>query len=198
MHIMTRILILNGHPDPARRNFCAALAQVYEEGAMAAGHETRRLDVGTLNLPPIHTAQEFAGPATEPGALTAQEAIVWCEHLVIIHPLWLGAAPAVLKGFFEQTFRYGFAIPAPGHSKGFPAGLLKGRSARTVVTMGMPGFVYRWMFGAFAVRAMERSMLRLSGFGPIRRSLIGGMGDLKPDRAKRLLDDMRRLGSRAS
>lgn len=195
---MTRILILNGHPDPACKNFCAALAQAYEEGAKAAGHETQRIDVGTLNLPPIHTAQEFAGPATQDGATAAQGAILWCEHLVIVHPLWLGAAPAVLKGFFEQVFRNGFAIPAPGKSKGFPVGLLKGRSVRTVVTMGMPGFIYRWMFGAFAVRAMERSMLRLSGFGPIRRSLIGGMGDLKPDRAKRLLDEMRRLGAKAS
>jgi putative NADPH-quinone reductase len=31
---------------------------------------------------------------------------------VIIYPLWLGAMPALLKGFFEQVFRPGFATLA--------------------------------------------------------------------------------------
>jgi hypothetical protein len=42
--------------------------------------------------------------------------------------------------------------------------------------MGMPGFFYRWIFGAFAERALERSTLKLCGIGPIRRSIIGGVG----------------------
>ena len=31
-------------------------------------------------------------------------------HLIILVPLWLGAMPAVLKPFFEQTLRPGFAF----------------------------------------------------------------------------------------
>lgn len=86
-----------------------------------------------------------------------------------------GRPPARLKGFLEQVFRYGFAIPRPG--EGSPlSGLLAGRTARLIVTMGMPGPVYRWMFGAFGVRAIERSVLWLSGLRRIRRILIGGVG----------------------
>jgi putative NADPH-quinone reductase len=54
--------------------------------------------------------------------------------------------PALLKGFFERALRPGFAMaltPRGGWSK-----MLSGRSAWVVVTMGMPGFVYRWYFGA--------------------------------------------------
>jgi putative NADPH-quinone reductase len=193
-----RILIINGHPDPALKNFCCALADAYGAGARSGNHELRRIDVGTLGLPLIHTAKEFEGASELDVVRTAQTDIAWCEHMVIVHPLWLGAAPAVLKGFFEQTLRYGFALPAPGSTTGFPQGLLKGRSARIVVTMGMPAFVYRWYFGAFAVRAMEGSMLGLSGFRPVRRTLIGGMGDLTPVRAADLLETMRQLGARAA
>jgi putative NADPH-quinone reductase len=193
-----RILVVNGHPDPALKTFCCALADAYAAGAGKAGHELRRIDVGTLALPPIHTAQEFEGQSDLDAVRTAQADISWCEHLVVVHPLWLGAAPAVLKGFFEQTLRYGFALPAPGSTKGFPRGLLKGRSARIVVTMGMPAFIYRWYFGAFGVRAMEGSMLGLSGFRPIRRTLIGGIADLTPVRAADLLETMRQLGAKGA
>jgi putative NADPH-quinone reductase len=56
--------------------------------------------------------------------------------LVVIYPLWPGSMPAVLKGFFEQVFRPGFAI-AREHARPWP-GLLTGKSARIIVTMGMP------------------------------------------------------------
>ena len=39
------------------------------------------------------------------------------EHLVIVFPLWLGDMPAVLKGFFEQVLRPGFAIGEAGQGR---------------------------------------------------------------------------------
>jgi putative NADPH-quinone reductase len=36
--------------------------------------------------------------------------IRWAQHLVIVIPLWIGTMPALLKGFFEQTVRPGFAM----------------------------------------------------------------------------------------
>ncbi|MFV4649363.1 NAD(P)H-dependent oxidoreductase, partial [Mycobacterium tuberculosis] len=90
--------------------------------------------------------------------------------LVIIHPLWLGAAPAVLKAFFEQVFRNGFAKANTGWVGG-----LKGKSAHVVVTMGMPAPVYRLVFGGFGVRGFERGVLRLAGVGPIRTTYLGAV-----------------------
>ena len=63
---MTRILIVNGHPDPRPATFCAALAAAYAAGAAAGGHEVRRIDIGTLDLPIIHNAAEFGAPASHP------------------------------------------------------------------------------------------------------------------------------------
>ena len=101
----------------------------------------------------------------------AQRAIQWCDHLVIVYPLWLGTMPALLKGFLEQTMRYGFALSL--ERTGMPKRLLKGKSARLIVTMGMPGWIYRWFFGAHSLKSLERNILRFAGIKPIRESIYG-------------------------
>ena len=119
------ILVLNGHPDPASKGLCHALAEAYAKGARDAGHAVRRLDVAALEFGLLHSQAEFDRSAEAPAILAAQEALMWANHLVVIFPLWLGDMPALLKAFFEQTLRPGFDfIDRPG---GFPIGHLKGR-----------------------------------------------------------------------
>lgn len=186
-----RILIINGHPDADPKRFCAALAEAYAGGAKAGGHEVRRLNVGALDFPLIRSRGAFEDTDPPPAIIEAQEALTWAEHVVLVHPLWLGSAPAVLKGFFEQTFRYGFAMPQPG--EGVPRGMLSGRSARLVVTMGMPGPVYSTIFGGFGVRAMQRGILGLAGFRPIRHDYVGQV-EGKAETRKIWLEKMAALG----
>ena len=103
----------------------------------------------------------------------AQQAIQDAEHIVIFFPLWLGGMPAMLKGFLEQVARPGFALE---HAEGGRWNrLLGGRSARVVVTMGMPALVYRWVFQAHSVKALERNILGAVGISPIHETLIGGV-----------------------
>jgi len=188
---MTRkILVINGHPDPSPKRFAAALAGAYVLGASAAGHQIRRLDVGALSYPMIRSQAEFQDEPALPVIREAQDAIAWADHLVIIFPLWLGGAPAVLKGFLEQVFRYGFALSPPGSAM---KGLLGGRSARLVVTMGMPALVFRGVFGAFGVRSLERGLLWICGVSPIRRLVLGGVDGPEARRAK-WLRELRALG----
>ncbi|OYW93085.1 MAG: hypothetical protein B7Z13_08235 [Caulobacterales bacterium 32-67-6] len=54
-----KILLINGHPDPDPDRLCAALASAYEAGAVAAGHEVRRIEVGHLDLAPITSKADF-------------------------------------------------------------------------------------------------------------------------------------------
>jgi putative NADPH-quinone reductase len=95
----------------------------------------------------------------------------WAEHWVFLFPLWHGTMPALFKGFLEHIFRPGFAMEY--RKEGFPKRLLAGRSARIIVTMGMPVLLYRWYFGAYGVRGFERSMLSFAGIKPIRESFYG-------------------------
>ncbi|HSF48541.1 MAG TPA: NAD(P)H-dependent oxidoreductase, partial [Burkholderiales bacterium] len=72
--------------------------------------------------------------------------------------------------------------------------LLAGKSARVVVTMGMPAFVYRWYFGAHSLKSLERNILGFCGIGPIKESLIGMIEAPNSARRQKWLAKMRQLG----
>jgi putative NADPH-quinone reductase len=187
-----RIAIIDGHPDRAPERFCHAVARAYAESASAAGHDVRTIGVAALDFPLLVSQLEWE-KGNMPSALAdAQAAIGWADHLVFIYPLWLGTMPALLKGFLEQVLRPGFAI-ATGVRTLTP-GLLSGKSARVIVTMGMPAFVYRWYFGAHSLKSFERNILRFVGIGPIRETLIGNVASDDPAAHAKWLDAIRRLG----
>ncbi|HVA26841.1 MAG TPA: NAD(P)H-dependent oxidoreductase [Candidatus Baltobacteraceae bacterium] len=171
---MVRMAIINGHPDPSGTRLNDALANRYAEAALATGSEIRRIDIAQIDFPMLRNPDDFYGEPPE-AIRHAQRDIEWADHLVFFFPLWCGDMPALLKAFVEQTFRPGFAMDYAG-SRGFPKQLLRGRSARIVTTMGMPAFVYRTMFGEHALKAMSLA-LGMCGISPIRRTLIGGVGE---------------------
>ena len=169
-----RILILQGHPDPAEGRFCAALAAAYARGATAGGHEIRAIDVASLDFPLLRSKAEWESGEVPPDLRPVQEAIHWAEHLVLIFPLWLGGMPALTKGLLEQTLRPGFALTPPDE-RGASDKMLSGRSARVVVTMGMPALVYRLYFRAHSLKALERNILGFVGIAPIHETLVGSI-----------------------
>ena len=191
-----RVLIIQGHPDMAREHLCHALAAAYADGARAAGHDVECIDIAQLDFPLVRSQADWEHGALPPSLEPARRAIGAAEHLVLIFPLWLGDMPALLKAFLEQVLRPAGAAPT-GEALASVRTLLAGKSARLVVTMGMPAVIYRWYFRAHSVRSLERNVLAFVGVAPVRRSLIGMAGNLSPVRAGRWLGRMARLGSAA-
>lgn len=191
-----RIVIIQGHPDASARHFGHALADEYAKGAQDGGHEVRRIEVAQLDFPLLRTKEDFEkGTPPEP-IRQAQDLIKWADHLVILYPLWLGSMPALLKGFLEQVLRPGvaFEYQQPG---GMAKKLLTGKSARIIVTMGMPAFVYRWIFLAHSLRSLKRNMLWFCGIGPVRSTIIGSVETMTDEQRADSLDDLRGLGQLA-
>ncbi len=194
---MSRIAIIQGHPDASQPHFGHALALAYTQGATAAGHEVRAVDITRLDFPLLRSKQDWEQGATPVTLRAAQETIAWADHLVIVYPLWLGGMPAMLKAFLEQIARPGFAFGPAGKN---PLGkqLLKGRSARIVVTMGMPALLYRWYFRAHSLKSLERNILGFVGIAPIRATVIGMVESPDTSRRDKWLVKLRELGARAS
>jgi putative NADPH-quinone reductase len=188
-----RIAVIQGHPDATKPHLLHALADAYAEGAVSAGHEVRRVDAAKLEFPLLRSQEDFETGTMPPALIPAREDMRWAEHWVFLFPLWHGTMPALFKGFLEHIFRPGFAMEY--RAGGFPKRLLAGRSARIVVTMGMPALMYRWYFGAYGVRGFERSMLSFAGIKPIRESLYGLAFANEKKRARWMME-MRRHGQR--
>lgn len=192
-----RILIIQAHPDLSQPHLCHALAASYAKGAEATGHVVRQISVAALDFPLLRSQKDWEEGTVPPSLKPAQEDIRWAEHIVFFFPLWLGDMPALLKGFLEQVARPGFAILRekggnPWGSKG-----LTGRSARVVVTMGMPAMVYRLYFRAHSVKSLKRNVLGFVGIAPVHETLIGMTGDMKPEAVAKWLAKLEQLGASA-
>ncbi len=185
------ILIIQGHPDPNRQHYCHALADAYAEAAEQAGHSVTRVEVARLDFPLVRRPDDWKQGEPPPAIAEVQSELLRAGHIVIIYPLWLGTMPALLKGFFEQVFRQSFAFGADPMK---PERKLRGRSARVVVTMGMPAWIYRGYFMAHGLKNLERNILRFCGIRPVRSSLVG-MVEGASTRRERWLDRMRQLGA---
>jgi putative NADPH-quinone reductase len=192
------ILIIVGHPDSNPKRLCRALAGAYADGARSAGHEVRLIDIATLDFPILRTMEEFTNRPLPVTLEDAAQAMKDAEHLVFVFPLWLGTMPALLKAFLEQVMRPGvaFAYPEAGKS-GFAKTLLKGRSARVVVTMGMPASFYRLWYLGHGIAGLRRNILNFVGISPVRETLFGTVEGASDTKRRKWISAMHALGKQA-
>lgn len=192
-----RILLIQGHPDASQKHLGHALADSYALGAEGGGHQVRRITLAELDIPLLRSQFEWEKGELPASLKPAQDDIGWAEHIVFFFPLWLGDMPALVKGFLEQVARPGFAFTREEGGKPWGKKGLTGRSARVVVTMGMPALVYRWYFRAHSIKSLERNILGFVGIAPVHETLIGLTGDMKPQDAAKWFKKLERLGERA-
>jgi putative NADPH-quinone reductase len=193
-----RILIIIGHPDPSPKRLCRALADSYADGAQSANHHVSRIDIAALDFPFLRTIEEFQSGKVPASLGEAAQAIRDADHIVFIFPLWLGTMPALLKAFLEQLMRPGIAFAYPEAGKtGFAKTLLKGRSARVVVTMGMPAFFYRLWYLGHGIAGLRRNILNFVGIAPVRETLLGMVEGVTDAKRHQWLKKMRELGAAA-
>ena len=192
-----RILLIQGHPDASRQHLGHALADSYALGAEGAGHDIRRITLAELDIPPLRSQHEWEEGQLPASLKQPQADIGWAEHIVFFFPLWLGDMPALVKGFLEQVARPGFAFTREAGGNPWGKKGLTGRSARVVVTMGMPALVYRWYFRAHSIKSLERNILGFVGIAPVHETLIGMTADMKPLDAEKWFKKLERLGAKA-
>jgi putative NADPH-quinone reductase len=188
---MKKILVIDAHPF--EKSLCRGLADAYEEGAKSAGAEVRRLNLRELNFDlnlrrGYHATQEL-----EPDLVQSQESIRWCEHLVLVYPMWWGMMPALLKGYLDRCWLPGFAFQYHRNDPMWDR-LLEGRSARMVVTSDAPYFFNLLIYFNAPYRVVRKMILRFCGFKPVRVTAIGRVKSLRESERASWLEKLRRLG----
>ena len=189
-----RILIIDGHPDSKGPHFVHELADFYRQGAKEGGHDVKVLRVGALRFPLLKSSKAYLKGKVPASIVAAQKLIRWSDHVVLLYPLWLGTLPAKLKGFIEQVLRPGFAFEQRGAGQ-HPRRLLKGRSARIVVTRGMPELFGEVDRSPRSIRNVAADVLSICGVSPVRISVVDGAETLTEVERDKVHYDMRRLGA---
>jgi hypothetical protein len=103
--------------------------------------------------------------------------------------------PVLAAAFLKVPFPLWALVLDPVGDTGIGHPRLKGRSARVVVTMGMPALFYRWYYRGHSLKSLERNILRFCGIAPVRHTLIG-LVEGSDARRRRWLARIQHLGER--
>ncbi len=187
-----KIFILLGHPD--KTGITGALVDAYEAGALHAGHEVRRLNIGEIHFDPIlhhgyKTIQEL-----EPDLKTFQENVKWCTHFVIVYPNWWDGMPALMKGLFDRAWLPGFSFKMHGM---YWDKLLHGRSARLIICANTPRVLSWLLFGDY-MHELSHAILKFSGFYPVKLSVFAPSEKSSDAQREHWKREVNLLGQRAN
>ena len=153
-----KVLLVFAHPEP--RSLNGALRDVAIKELEAQGHEVRisdlyadgwksevdRADFPSLapeaRLVPVAASRyAFEGNTLTGDVKVEIEKLLWADVLILQFPLWWFAMPALLKGWVDRVFAYGFAYGVGEHSEKrwgdrYGEGTLAGKRAMLIVTAG--------------------------------------------------------------
>lgn len=189
MKTMQQVLILLGHPAPT--SLCRSLAEAYAKGARGAGATVHVLDLAALQFDRLADPRQVE--SLEPDLQNAQKLIQDATHVAIVYPVWWGSAPAALKSFVDRTMLSGFAFSYGPN--GLPVKLLKGRSARILITMDSPSLWHRIVYRGSAVTWLRWATLWFSGFKVLKTREYCTVRTSTPERIDQWLRATEALGA---
>ncbi|WP_040783168.1 NAD(P)H-dependent oxidoreductase [Nocardia pneumoniae] len=154
-----KVFIVHAHPE--RRSLNGALTDIAVNTLTDAGHEVRVSDLYAMRWKSTIDAEDFGAAASNPldavhdsgrayetGTLTAdiraeQDKLWWADTVILQFPLWWYTMPAILKGWVDRVFTYGFGYGVGEHNETrygdrFGEGALQGKRAMLSVTVGGP------------------------------------------------------------
>ncbi|MBN9544696.1 MAG: NAD(P)H-dependent oxidoreductase [Alphaproteobacteria bacterium] len=122
---------------PKAESFTGSVANAYAEAAVALGHQVVKRDLYRMNFDPCLREDELpfaSGAHPRPDVIAERQLLADVNIFVLIYPFWLNAPPAILKGYLDRVFGYGFAYGKSGRSEP----LLQGRFLITFSSSGAP------------------------------------------------------------
>lgn len=197
---MTHIAVVVGNPFPDSLDH--ALAAAYATAARGAGAEVRVIDLAEsrFELTP-RTREDVRVTGMDdldrlgPQIASMIETVAWADHLVFVYPIWWGTYPAVLKGFIDRVFLSGTAFRYGRHGTGWER-LLRGRTARLLVTMDAPSFFNRLKYRRASEMAMRNPLLWYVGIKTVGVTHFDRVRFSTPERRTGWLERAARLGDR--
>ena len=145
LEIVVKHAVIFAHPN--KQNFAGSVAVAYGKDSETQGHTAVTRDLYRMNFRPCLQSEELPfldGGKPHADVVAERTLLRDVDVFVLVYPLWLGTLPAVMKGYLERVFGYGFSYGKSGRSEP----LLGGRKLITFSSSGAPLY---WMekIGAF-------------------------------------------------
>ena len=178
------ILIVTAHPSTLGHTH--RIANTYKEAKIFKGHEVQLVDLyAEENKMPLLSFENIRERPIDKVQKKFQEQIQWADEIVVVHPIWWGVAPSIMKSWAEQTFWPGIAY------KYTPDGklnrLLIGKTAKIYATSGGPGWIHLCPFMAL-FPFWRISIFGFCGVDVVDMRVCGSMDKLRGERAEKKFD----------
>lgn len=134
-------LLVVAHPN--QESFNHAIVQTTLQALKAKGHEAVVRDLYALQFEPVLSLEDFQNLRSGqiPSDIKAeQDYITSADVITFIYPIWWTGLPAILKGYVDRVFSYGFAY-AYGKDGNIEK-LLSGKKGLLINTYGTPSEIY--------------------------------------------------------
>jgi NAD(P)H dehydrogenase (quinone) len=136
---MNHLIIYANYNDGSFNHaLCNQLIDTYS----ALGHQVAVRDLYALGFNPVLTEDDFRllqSGQTPDDILVEQKHVQAADILTFLYPIWWTSMPAILKGYIDRVFAYGFAYKA---SEKGSVGLLANKKAFIINTTGQPKSLY--------------------------------------------------------
>lgn len=127
-------LIIYAHPNEGSLNH--SLLETVIQNTESPKHEVEVRDLYKINFDPVLSLTDMQGQRSgkvSHDVQQEQDYISWAEHITFIYPIWWTGLPAIVKGYIDRVFSYGFAYR---YDQGIQKGLLTGKKAIIINTHG--------------------------------------------------------------
>lgn len=190
---MKQILIINGHPD--KKSFNYALAEAYKNGAAKSKAKISQIDIADLNFNPNLKFGYRQRTPLEPDLIEAIEKIKKATHLVWVFPMWWYSYPALMKGFIDRSFLPGITFE-PVKGKALPKKLLKGKTARLIITADTPKWYNYLYMKRPVINQFKKGTLEFCGIKPVKVTYISPIKNSSANHRTKWLEKMTLLGEK--
>jgi len=190
---MKQILIINGHPDKQSYNY--ALSEAYKEGASKTNAVITQINISGLEFNPNLEFGYRQRTELEPDLLDAIEKIKKANHIVWVFPIWWYGYPALMKGFIDRTFLPGITFD-PIEGKALPNKLMKGKSARIIITADTPKWYDYLFMKRPTINQFKKGTLEYCGINPVKVTYIAPIKISSPDYRIKWLNKVILLGEK--
>ena len=133
-------LIIYAHPNPASLNHF--FKQTVLESLENSAEEIIIRDLNEINFNPVLSLDDMSGQRMGQVAEDVQKEqdfISWADRIIFIYPIWWTGMPAIMKGYIDRVFSYGFAYR---YDQGIQKGLLAGKKAVIINSHGKSNAEY--------------------------------------------------------
>lgn len=167
-------VIIYAHPNS--ESFNHAILETTVRALKNKGHEVIVRDLYEIDFQPVLKLQELA--AIKAGQIPEdikieQDFIAEADAITFIFPIWWTGLPAIIKGYVDRVFSYGFAY---AYSESGVNKLLQGKKGLIINTHGTPKEIYDQIGMTAALKiTSDVGIFDFTGIEPVEHLLFGNV-----------------------